>query len=144
MTREKSSKFSRKHGRDARVKPELQAAIEQHAKNDQMACAVAFKIASEMEVPPLEIGKALDLLEIKLVKCQLGLFGYQPDKKIVPSQSPDNPQLEKAIRAALVDGKLPCERAWELARIHGVSKMAVSALCEARGIKIKPCQLGAF
>jgi len=57
---------------------------------------------------------------------------------------PDNPDVTAAIRAALVDRRLPCASAWDIAKTFGVRKMVVSAACEALGIKIKPCQLGAF
>jgi hypothetical protein len=49
-----------------------------------------------------------------------------------------------AIKEALVDGKLSCESAWEIARRFDASKMKVSSVCEQLKIKIKPCQLGAF
>jgi hypothetical protein len=74
----------------------------------------------------------------------LGLFGYLPEKKIVKPQKPENQNLEDAIRDALVEGKLSCERAWEISRSFNVPKMTVSAVCEQLKIKIKPCQLGAF
>ena len=90
------------------------------------------------------MGKAADLMEIKLVKCQLGLFGYEPVKKIVKPKPAANTDLEKAIRSSLVDGKLSCEAAWEIAHEFNISKMSVSAICEALKIKITPCQLGAF
>jgi hypothetical protein len=90
------------------------------------------------------VGKTADLLEIMLVKCQLGLFGYSPEKKIVKPQTPENQNLESIIRDSLVDGKLSCERAWEISRSLDVPKMTVSAVCEHLKIKIAPCQLGAF
>jgi len=85
------------------------------------------------------------LLGIRLVTCQLGLFGYAPEKKIVqPSETVDR-ALEDAIRAALQeDGRLTCRLAWELAERFQIPKMRVSAACEALSIKVRPCQLGAF
>ncbi len=79
-----------------------------------------------------------------LVKCQLGLFGYTPSKKIVAPKAPENQNLERAIADSLIDGDLSCDKAWEIARRFDVSKMTVSAACEQLKIKIKPCQLGAF
>jgi hypothetical protein len=105
---------------------------------------VAFKIAETLQVSPSDVGKTADLLEMTLVKCQLGLFGYKPNKKIVKAKAPENSDLEKAIRDALIDGKLPCRKAWDIARSQDLSKMAISAVCEHLKIKIKPCQLGAF
>jgi hypothetical protein len=144
MELDKGKKFSAKHGADVQLDPRVQEKISQKTKKGEIACAVAFQIADELKVSPAEIGKALDLLEVKLGKCQLGLFGYKPEKKIVTPQQPLDQDLEGALRAALMDGKLSCRSAWDLALQFNVSKMSVSAACEACGIKIKPCQLGAF
>jgi hypothetical protein len=57
---------------------------------------------------------------------------------------PETPALAEAIEAALEQGRLPCRAAWALAERFKLRKMAVSGACEALGIKIKPCQLGAF
>jgi hypothetical protein len=144
MTKNRGQKFSDKHGSDAELDPVIKAKVIENAKDGEVACAVAFKIASELTVSPAEIGKTVDLLDLKLSKCQLGLFGYQPHKKKVTSRKPENQQVEKSIRDALVNGKLACRDAWAISARHNVAKMAVSGACEFLGIKIKPCQLGAF
>jgi hypothetical protein len=144
MKLEKGKKFSQKHGTNVRLDSRVREKISQKTKKGEVACAVAFQIAEELNVPPAEIGRALDLLEVKLAKCQLGLFGYKPEKKIVAPQRPHDRDLEAALRVAVMDGKLSCRRAWDIALQFNISKMAVSAACEALDIKIKPCQLGAF
>jgi hypothetical protein len=105
---------------------------------------VAFRLADELQKPPSEIGEAADLLGIRLVKCQMGLFGYAPEKKIVQAAAAVDSGLEDAIRGRLENGRLPCRAAWSLAEAFKMSRMGVSAACEALGIKVKPCQLGAF
>ena len=144
MTLEKGQKFSEKHGPDAQADPVVQEKINKNAREGELACAVAFKIAEELEVSPAEIGKTVDLLDLRLNKCQLGLFGYQPDKKAVKARAPENREMEGAIRNALAGGKLACRDAWDIADRFKVPKMTVSGVCEYMGIKIKPCQLGAF
>ena len=144
MTREDGPKFSDKHGADAQADPNATDKIKQNAVNANVACAVAFKIAEELKIAPAQVGKAIDLLDYKIMKCQLGLFGYLPDKKAVEPKPPADRQLEQAIREALVDQKLACHDAWSIASRFKVPKMTVSGACEALGIKIKPCQLGAF
>jgi len=136
--------YAEKHAPDARVNPRVAEAIAENAKDAQLPCAVAFRIAEQLGVAPAEVGRGADLLSVRLAKCQLGLFGYTERKKIVgPSPSvPD--QWEKAIRASLAADRLPCVKAWELASRFGVGKMEISAACERLGVKIKPCQLGAF
>ena len=144
MTRDNAQRFSQKHSPDATLDSVIKDKTLANAKSGELACAVAFKIAAEINTPPAEIGKAADLLDLKLVECQLGLFGYTPAKKIVNPARPQDPELEDAIRGAVVDGAVSCRDAWAMARSNNVSKMAVSAACEALKIKIKPCQLGAF
>ena len=146
MTRDKEQKFSNKHGANAQADPLATDKIKKKAKNGEVACAVAFQIAKELKLSPAEIGKAIDLLEFRISKCQLGLFGYGqgPDKKVVEPKAPENQQLEEAIRGALVDEKLTCRDAWSIASRFKIPKITVSNACEALRIKIKPCQLGAF
>lgn len=142
--KEKNTKFSDKYGPDAKPDPEIAKRIEKRGKNREISCAVAFDIAGELEVSPAEVGKAADLMEYRLVKCQLGLFGYWPEKAIVNPAQPEDKNIIDGIKNGLVDHRLPCETAWEIADRFRVRKMTVSAACEALGIKIKPCQLGAF
>ena len=143
MTRENGPKFSEKHGTDAQADPRAKDKIEKIAKNGEVACAVAFQVADELKLSPAEIGKAIDLLDYKLMKCQLGLFGYSPETKAVEPKTPHQ-ELEEAIRGALVEEKLTCIDAWSIASRLNVPKMAVSAACEALNIKLTSCQLGAF
>ena len=83
MTRQKGQKFADKHGSDTRLSERIKDQIDRQTKNNALPCALAFKIADELNVSAAEVGKTADLLEILLVKCQLGLFGYSPEKKIV-------------------------------------------------------------
>jgi len=144
MKLKKNQKYSDKHAADSTVDEQLADAVRSRAKDKELACAVAFDIAAALGCSPSEIGRTTDLLDFRLAKCQLGLFGYRPRKKIVKPSNPSRPEIETAIRAEAADGLLSCSGAWELAKRFGVAKMDVSAACEAMGIKIKPCQLGAF
>jgi len=42
--------------------------------DDQLPCAVAFKIANELKVSIREVGDTADKLGIRIIKCQLGCF----------------------------------------------------------------------
>jgi hypothetical protein len=144
MKHQKGQKFADKHGVEVRVNELIKEHIIGQTKNNELACAKAFKIADELNVSAAEVGKTADLLNMKLVKCQLGLFGYTPEKKIVKPKAASTIKLESAIQDSLAEGALPCAKAWEIARNFDISKMTVSAVCEQLKIKIKPCQLGAF
>jgi len=119
-------------------------AVKKSSVNNELACADATAVAVTLNKPMLEVGLALDLLEVSITKCQLGLFGYYPQKRIVSPARHIAPELEQAIRERLVNGALPCDAAWEIAEKAALHKMKVASACEALKIKIKPCQLGTF
>ena len=144
MTREQGSKFSEKHGADAQIDAAMKLKIKDKAKHNEISCAAAFQLAKELKATPADVGRGIDLMDLRLVKCRLGLFGYRPEKKAVKPKAPRSRELKEAIRAALIENKLSCHAAWEIAHMFQIPKMDVSAACEALGIKIKPCQLGAF
>jgi hypothetical protein len=136
--------FSKKHPPDKKVIPTLGRAVQARAPEGEIPCAVAFEISKKEMVPPGEVGFTLDKLGVKVVKCQLGLYGYKPNKRIVEASRAVSPEIEKAIRNSLNNDRLPCAIAWEVANRLGLRKMDVSAACEALGIKISECQLGSF
>ncbi|MDD5154515.1 MAG: hypothetical protein AB1711_08405 [Thermodesulfobacteriota bacterium] len=53
---------------------ELKDKIRAAAVNNRIACAVACKLAEETGVSPVEVGRLIDELNIKIVQCQLGCF----------------------------------------------------------------------
>ena len=124
--------------------PALAAEINQQLKDGMLPCAVAHDIARNLEVDPLKVGQAADALEISLSKCQLGLFGYKPNKKIVKAETNPPADLLAAIQAAVQNGMVPCSDLWEIADRFSVPRLKVGNVCEGQGIKVKPCQLGAF
>ena len=144
MNLHKDKQFAQKHGPDAKPDILLKNEIINRAKENKIPCAVAFEIAKELQVSADAVGMTVDLINYRLVKCQLGLFGYQPKKKIVKPQNKVSEDLKDAISDALVQGKLSCKSAWDIASRFKVHKMKVSGACEAMGVKIKHCQLGAF
>ena len=144
MASSKSKRFSEKHTLDAKLDSRIQTEILKRTQNGELACVVAFEIAKDLGVAPELVGMTADLANFRLIKCQMGLFGYHPRKKIVTPQPRIDPVLKDAIFAALVEDKLPCKRAWEIASRLNIRKMTISGACEALEVKIKPCQLGAF
>ncbi|MBN1844023.1 MAG: hypothetical protein JW883_17315 [Deltaproteobacteria bacterium] len=144
MTHEDAGHYARKHGPDAVVDELIRDTLLKRAVDGRLPCAVAFDVAKRLEVTPEAIGRAADLMELRLLKCQLGLFGYHHKKSIVRPSALVSAALEEAIRNALLNERLPCKKAWEIAKTFGVHKMKVSAACDVLEIKISPCQLGAF
>ena len=144
MTHEDAGHYAKKHPKGTTADPKVVQAVKDAAQNGIVTCAAAHGVAADLDVPPAEIGTAMDLLEFRISKCQLGLFGYEPEKKVVKPAESLLPELEKALRAVAADDRLTCVSSWELADKLDIPRMKVSAACEALGFRIKPCQLGAF
>jgi hypothetical protein len=144
MTKKNANHYAGKHGQNIKINPAVAETVKNKASEGKLPCAVAFKISEEMGVSPAEVGVTLDLLEIKISKCQIGIFGYDRGNKIVKplAEVPEN--LEKAIHENLADGKLACRDAWKIAEILGIGRMDVASACDSMRIKVSPCQLGAF
>jgi hypothetical protein len=56
----------------------------------------------------------------------------------------DKAALERKIRDSLVEGKLPCATAFQIAREFKIAPREVGEACNQLGIKIRSCQLGCF
>ena len=109
-----------------------------------MSCTIAFEISANLNLPPEEVGFTMDSLEIRVIQCQLGLFGYKPSKRVVKTSQVVAPSLKEAIQGALVGGRLSCRAAWDIAEKLNLKKLEVSSACETLKVKISSCQLGTF
>jgi len=143
MTREDAGNYAGKR-RGAKLNKTIAAKIKERISDNRISCSDAHSIAAALNVAPDEVGTAIDLLEVRIIKCQLGLFGHGKEKKIPALPDTIDPDFEPAIRSALVNGLLACSAAWDIAKRFNVSRATVSAVCEKMKIKISPCQLGAF
>jgi hypothetical protein len=144
MTRTDADRYAAKHPGDKKLDKRVADAVQKRAKGAEINCDDATAISENLRVDMLKVGETLDLLEIRLRRCQLGLFGYVGKKLIVEPAATVSTKLEKAIRGNLADGRLSCASAWEIADGMGIARMDVTSACEALKIRIKPCQLGAF
>lgn len=119
-------------------------AVRERARDGKLSCGAAFRIAEELSVNPLQVGEMADELEVRLYHCQLGLFGYDGEERIVHPAEDVAPELELAIKEGLIVGRLPCAVAWALANRFNIRKVDVANAAEKMGIRIGQCQLGAF
>lgn len=136
--------FAAKHGPETKADPAIAKALKPKAEDGRVTCAAAHRIARDLGVTAAAVGIAIDLAEYRINKCQLGLFGYYPQKGIVKAAESVSPELEKAIRSALKNSRLSCWDAWEIAEKSALSRLEIAEACEALQIRISPCQLGAF
>ncbi len=144
MTHENSGHYALKHPPGTVPDPDIAERLREKAKDNCISCAAAHKIAEDTGRTPSEIGKNIDLLELRISKCQMGLFGYTPQKRRVKPAESVSPELEAALKAAVRDNRIPCIACWQLAEQFGISRPDIANACEKLGIKSSPCQLGAF
>jgi len=125
---------------------DLQREIERRSVDGRLPCAVAFAIAEEVGVPLSEVVNAINGADVRIVHCQLGLFGYYAfgDKRFVASLGNVPDRLAAALREGAADGTLPCASAWAIAEREGLPRPVVGSAADALGIRIAPCQLGCF
>lgn len=144
MTHMDKGKYFKKHPEGTQISDALKQEILKQTKDGNISCKAAEKISEKMKISLGEIGVAIDVLNINLAQCQLGLFGFDGGKRTVTAAPSVSPDLESRIRGALVNNRLPCKAAWDIAGEHGIKRLDVSNACEKLKIKVKPCQLGAF
>ena len=144
MTHEDEGHYSLKHPDAPAPDDRIAEAVRLKAADGEITCAAGHKIAADLNVPPSEVGRTIDLMEIRVTKCQLGLFGYGPQRCIVEPSEHVTDALKTAILAAEKDKRLTCLSAWGIADQMGLKKMDVTGACEALKVKISSCQIGSF
>jgi hypothetical protein len=144
MTRSGVGHYAAKHAPGQRPDEHISALVRLKVEEGKLSCADAEGICAELGVTMAAVGRTLDLLEIRISRCQLGLFGYERSGKILRPGEGLTPELESVIRGRLSGGRLSCVEAWRIATELKVPRLDASSACEALRIRIKPCQLGAF
>lgn len=144
MTHEDRGHYARKHPPETTLDPVVGDALRSRLRNGRIACAAAHAAAAELGKAPADMGVAIDLLEARIEKCQLGLFGHGPGKTALDDDRPTDPAVASALSAAAENGRVTCARCWRIAAEADVPRRRVGAACEKLGLKIKKCQLGAF
>lgn len=144
MTHQDAGHYATKHPSGTKPNQKLIKAIKQKSTDEKVSCVALHKIATNLNFSPSEAGVVTDLLEYRLNKCQLGLFGYSPQKAIVKPAINIPADIKNLIDNKLENNRISCIACWEIAQTLKIPKMDVSSVCEALKIKITKCQLGAF
>ena len=144
MAHEDAGHYAAKHPAGTELNSQIADLINAHLVDRRISCAAAHKIAEELQVSPAEVGVTIDLLEVRINSCQLGLFGHSREGKIAVPATEVPPELQQALEEALDEKGLSCFAAWKLAEQFTMTRLEISSACEALGIKISRCQLGTF
>ena len=147
MAHEDAGHYAGKHPQGTIADPHIEKAVKTSASGSNITCSAATQISKELHVPMAKVGQTIDLLEFRITHCQLGLYGYGTPGdhgKNIATIDNVSPLLKKEIETALIDGRLHCKVAKEIADRLSVKKTEVTAACDLLKIKIKFCELGAF
>jgi hypothetical protein len=133
---------------------EMEAAVQNQLRSNldeegQIHCDAAHRIAEELGVEPLYVGEQADEIEIRISRCQLGLFGYaqlkgMPGFRLVKKLDAPPEAASAAVRKSAKQGLISCLTLWRLAGRHGLTKGDMGNIAETLELKITPCQLGCF
>ncbi len=144
MTHRDKGNYAAKHGNTPAPGEELLVEVKAAAIDGRMPCPAAFSIAAKLAAVPEEVGRAVDFSEIRISRCQIGLFGYGKGVKMIKPAESVQGDLEGEIKAALVDGRITCKKIWAIADARKIPRIDAACACEKLGVKISDCQLGAF
>jgi hypothetical protein len=114
----------------------------------RVTCATMHRIARKLGVEPIEVGNVASESDVHASQCQLGLFGHSPrgqgKGRVVEADAVVSDELAEHMRAALVNGRLPCAAAWDIATELKLNRIDLGNAAETLDISIAPCQLGFF
>ena len=112
----------------------------------RLTCVHAHRLSEQLGVALGEVVNRINEADVRIVHCQLGLFGYRAfgEKRFLVPFSEIPERLAASLREASSDGKLPCAAAWAIAEREGLPRPVVGSAAEALEIRITPCQLGCF
>jgi len=147
MTHKDAGKYSTKHRSDTIINEQVARIVREKSPGGELACVTGEKISKELAIEISEVGITVDLLEIKIKKCQLGLFGYgkKPNHgKGIQAVDSVSDEMKCAIEETAENGEVTCAALWTIADRLGTKRKEVSAACETLKLKIRECQLGTF
>jgi hypothetical protein len=143
MTHRDRGHYAKKHS-EIQVNPEAKRLLEASSKQGKITCASVHGAAKKLGIPPAEAGAQADLLELRLIRCTLGLFGYDDGAKLFSPMETVPEELAPLLDQASDNGRISCHDCWKIAKTLKLKRVEVSSACEAMELRIKPCQLGAF
>ena len=122
--------------------------VKQRSHEGDLPCMAAHTVAWETGAAPARVGSIADELGLIVTDCQVGLFGYGPKaegkSKLIRPMPAVPADLKARIEARAKEGRITCLACWDIARELNIERLAVGNAADAIGIKIRPCQLGAF
>lgn len=109
MTQQNQGHYAKKHtGKEILIEENFREHLLAEAKEGTITCVNALWIAEESGKGYQQTGIYLDLLEIRITECQLGLFGFMPEKRIVKKTEIIDPEMQQLIEKERKNGGVSC------------------------------------
>lgn len=123
-------------------------AMQERLEDGKLPCNQAHAIAHVLKVDPLTAGQAANEADIRISRCQLGLFGYGPKAegkhKIVHPMDDVPERLAARLRAQAEGEGITCTAIWQVSDGLGYPRLEAGSAVEAMGLRVSRCQLGCF
>jgi len=143
MTHEDRGHYAGKHPLQE-IDPVVAEKMEKLKENNQITCAAAHRAASDLNRSPKEIGVQVDLMELRIIQCQLGLFGHTPGSGQQDKDIRVSGELKLRLESKTREGRISCKACWDIAKEFKMSRLDMGSVCKKIDLRIKPCQLGTF
>ena len=145
MSHKDAGRYGAKHPESSSTDPRVAELIKTRSRDMKISCSDAHEISTELDITPAEVGKTVDLMGILINRCQLGLFGHREGERNIVAPAETVPgELKDKIMKKVEDNRIACLSLWNIAADLGMSKLEMTAVCEALHLKICCCQLGTF
>ena len=123
---------------------QLEGAVKASLKDGYLSCPVAWKIAKEANAPKVAVGEIADRLGIRITNCQVGCFQIEKTPYDKSAHKNIDGEIITILETLKETDQLTCAKVFDLARKFKLKPMVIANEVNARGLKIRRCQLGCF
>ena len=122
----------------------LEAAVKGAVKDGYVPCPSGWRVAREQGVSRLAVGVTIDRLGIRVSDCQLGCFAVSKTDHLGSVPEPADEELARRVETLHARDELTCSNVFALAAERKAKPRSVADAANARGYKLRQCQLGCF
>ncbi len=122
----------------------LEAAVKEARKEGYVACPTAWRLAKDQGVSRLAVGVMIDRLGIRVADCQLGCFAVSKTDHLGSAPESADEEVARRVEALHAKNELTCSNIFALAAEREAKPRSVADAANARGYKLRQCQLGCF
>jgi len=123
---------------------QLENAVKAAVKDGYLTCQSGWRVARDAGVSRLDVGAMIDKLGIRVTGCQIGFFQVAKTPSAGLAAGALNEEIVRCVEALGEKNDLTCTSVFALAGELNVTPMTVADAANARGYKIRQCQLGCF